>query len=316
MVFLVVIGVLLACNTESKIEEEVAGIQVDFTIERFDLAFGAATPQELPKLKKAYPFMFSDRYEDAFWIDRMTDTIQVELRQETKKEFPDLKQEKLALKGVFQHLKYYYPNFKTPRVVTTTSNVDYRNKVIVTDTIVLISLDTYLGKDHKFYQGIQKYLRANFERKQIPVDLAKAYAQKHIQQEQNKTLLDEMVYYGKQLYFAKSMLPNTSNAEIMGYTEADFQWAESNESNIWRYFLERELLYSTDSKLPGRFINPAPFSKFQLEEIDKASPGQIGQYLGWQIVNAYMENNAVTLNNMLLQPTEVIFNNSKFKPKR
>ncbi|WP_338731621.1 gliding motility lipoprotein GldB [Mangrovimonas cancribranchiae] len=316
LLFIVLI-ICFSCNKDSGIEKQIAGIDVDFTIERFDLAFKEATPKDLPKLKSAYPFMFPRQYKDAFWVDRMRDTLQQELLEETKKTFPDLKQERQDIESLFQHLKFYFPNaFKVPRVVTTTSNVDYRNKVIVTDTIVLISLDTYLGEDHKFYQGIQKYLRTNFDKSQMSIDLAKKYSENYIYQEQKKTLLDEMIYFGKQLYFAENMLPKKEKHHIIGYAEDDYLWAERNESQIWRYFLERELLFSTDSKLPSRFINPAPFSKFYLEEIDSESPGEIGKYMGWQIVKAYMKNNDVSLKQMLLKSTEDIFNNSKFKPKR
>ena len=84
---------------------------------------------------------------------------------------------------------------------------------------------------------------------------------------------------------------------------------------IWRYFVERELLYDTDPKLLTRFINPAPFSKFDLE-LDSESPGCLGQYIGWQIVNAYMKNNDVTLQQMLSTKAEDIFKNSKFKPRK
>ena len=82
------------------------------------------------------------------------------------------------------------------------------------------------------------------------------------------------------------------------------------------YFVEKELLYSTDSKLPSRFINPAPFSKFYLEDIDSESPGRLGRYIGWQIVRAYMEHNDVPLKDMLMTSPEEIFNNSKFKPRK
>ena len=90
----------------------------------------------------------------------------------------------------------------------------------------------------------------------------------------------------------------------------------ANESYIWRYFIERELLFSTDLKLSGRFITPAPFSKFYLEDIDAESPGRLGQYIGWQIVRAYMQQNDVSLKDMLLKSPEEIFNNSKFKPRK
>jgi hypothetical protein len=41
---------------------------------------------------------------------------------------------------------------------------------------------------------------------------------------------------------------------------------------MWRYFIEKELLYSVDQKLIPRFINMAPFSKFYLE-IDNEGQG-------------------------------------------
>jgi uncharacterized protein YjaZ len=125
-----------------------------------------------------------------------------------------------------------------------------------------------------------------------------------------------MIYFGKQLYFKDLMIPFKTEAQRIGYTEAQLKWAFSNESYIWRYFIERELLFSTDSKLPGRFITPAPFSKFYLEGIDTESPGRLGQYMGWQIVRAYMQQNKVSLKDLLKADSEEIFNNSKFKPRK
>jgi uncharacterized protein YjaZ len=84
---------------------------------------------------------------------------------------------------------------------------------------------------------------------------------------------------------------------------------------MWRYFLEDQLLYSTDSKLANRFINPAPFSKFYLE-IDNESPGRVGAWIGWQIVRSYMKNNEVSLKQLLVMDATEIFNNSKYKPKK
>ena len=93
-------------------------------------------------------------------------------------------------------------------------------------------------------------------------------------------------------------------------------WASANEEQVWRYFIEQELLYSTDGKLAPRFFLPAPFSKFQLELIDIESPGRIGRYMGWQIVRAFMDNNEIGLAEMLSLAGEEIFKKSKYKPKR
>ena len=117
------------------------------------------------------------------------------------------------------------------------------------------------------------------------------------------------------IYFKDKMIPFEPDAEKIGYTQDQLEWAISNESYIWRYFIEKELLYSTDNKLPGRFINPAPFTKFYLE-LDSESPGRLGQYIGWQIVRSYMEHNTIDLFDMLQKDANEIFNDSKFKPRK
>ncbi len=316
--FLVILCVtfFLSCDEESRVEKEIAAVPIDFTVERFDKAFSEANASDLPKLKEAYPFMFPESYSDEFWIKRMQDSLQQELLFESVSAFNDFGNEKMEIEQLFQHLTYYLPEFETPRVITTTSSVDYRNKVIVTDTIVLISIDTYLGSEHKFYSGIQNYLKQNFESDQMVVDVASAYGERYSFQSERKTFLDEMMYYGKILYFMDVMIPFKTDAEKIGYTQEQFEWSQNNEFFIWNYFIDKEMLYDSDAKLPNRFINPAPFSKFYLEIIDNESPGRIGRYIGWQIVKSYMENNEVSLKDMLTEEPIDIFNNSKYKARK
>ncbi|NRR90339.1 gliding motility lipoprotein GldB [Winogradskyella undariae] len=304
----------MSCDEESKVEQEIAKIEVNFNVERFDKAFFESKPEDLPRLKKDYPFFFSSD-PDAFWIEKMGDTLQSELLNDVQDKYPDFDTSKKDLKSLFQHLKYYDKSFSVPRVITLTNDVAYRDKTFVNDSLVLIALDNYLGEDHRFYQNIPMYIAANMQENQIVPDVANGYATKYLFQTSRKRLLDEMIYYGKLLYFKDVMIPFKTDAEKIGYTEAQIKWAEANESQIWSYFIEKELLYSTDSKLPGRFIAEAPFSKFYLE-LDNQSPGRLGQYLGWQIVKAYAGTTGDdVLKIMQLEPEE-IFNKSKFKPKK
>jgi len=316
LLFLLITFVIASCKKDNEVEKAITEINTDVSVERFEQFFGNSSEKDLPKLKQAYPFLFPKKYPNAFWIAKIEDTLQQKLVDEVKKKYPTSNVIEEEISSLFNHLKYYFPEFNLPRVITTTSSVDYRNKVIVTDTLTIVALDTYLGKDHYFYEGIQKFIRANFESSQIVVDMADAYAERYIYQPQRKTLLDEMVYFGKKLYFKDIMLPNKTEAQRMGYTEQEINWAKKNEHYMWRYFVERELLYNNDTKLPMRFINPAPFSKFYLEEIDTNSPGRVGQYMGWQIVKAYMKNNDVSLRDMLKTKPQDIFDNSKFKPRK
>lgn len=316
LILLMIFTVVISCKNENQLEKKIADINIDINVERFDKMFAEASINELPDLKKAYPFMFSNKYEDSYWVARKEDTLQQQLYLEVSKVFNDFNSTEVEIESLFNHLKYYFPEFNPPRIITALSDVDYRNKVIVTDSIALISIDTYLGSNHQFYSSIQKFITQNLTKEQLVVDLAGEYAKKYIYQQQTKTLLDEMIYFGKQLYFKDVVIPFKTEAERIGYSEEQLDWAKANESYIWRYFVERELLFSTDSKLPSRFINPAPFTKFYLEEIDADSPGRLGQYIGWQIVKAYMNQNDVSLKDMLIKSTEDIFNNSKFKPRK
>lgn len=316
LIFSSIILTVFSCKNESRLENSIAKINLDAHIERFDLLFAEINNENLPKLKQAYPFMFSEKYQDSFWIEKAQDTLQKQLFSEVAKTFLNIDETELEIESLFNHLKYYFPEFHTPRIIATTSDVDYRNPIIVTDTIVIIALDTYLGSHHKFYENIPKYLRENLKKEQIVVDLATEYAKKYIYQQSSKTFLDELIYFGKQLYFKDVVIPFKTEGERIGYTKEQLDWAIANESYIWRYFVERELLFSTDAKLASRFITPAPFSKFYLEDIDTESPGRLGQYIGWQIVRAYMQQNEVSLKDMLIKSPEEIFNNSKFKPRK
>ncbi|MCA0133296.1 gliding motility lipoprotein GldB [Winogradskyella alexanderae] len=306
---------ILSCAKDSSFEKEISKIDIDFTIERFDKAVRNASAKDLPKLKEAFPFLFSNQIPDSIWSRRLEDTLQLQLAEEVSKTFQDLKNIKGELTNLFQHLKYYDKTFSTPRVITLTNDVAYRDKTIVTDSIVLIALDNFLGEEHEFYQNIPRYIASNLNKSQISVDVARGYGKNYVYQSARKTFLDEMIYHGKLLHFKDKMIPFKTDAEKIGYTEEQISWAEANESQIWSYFVEKELLYSTDSKLPSRFIMDAPFSKFYLE-LDRESPGRLGQYIGWQIVRAYAERTNEPILSIMQQDPEEIFRESKFKPKK
>ena len=85
--------------------------------------------------------------------------------------------------------------------------------------------------------------------------------------------------------------------------------------NIYNYFVENDLLFSDDNRLDERFLAKAPFSKFYREQ-DNLSPGKIGVWLGWQIVQSYLKHNDVSLQEFLKKDETELFNQSKYKPKK
>ncbi len=101
----------------------------------------------------------------------------------------------------------------------------------------------------------------------------------------------------------------------MDTLKEELDWADANEEQIWRYFVDKELIFDSDTKLSSRFLYPAPFSKFYLE-LDNESPAMLGQYIGWHIVRDYMDKNDVGIQDMLNTDAETIFNKAKYKPKK
>ncbi|RZJ28738.1 MAG: gliding motility lipoprotein GldB [Flavobacterium sp.] len=304
---------ITSCDKKSKAEKAVDEIPMDVKVERFDKAFFETKPQDLNQLKKKYPMFFPTGNDDNVWLEKMNNPMWRELYSEVQKKYSNFEPQKAELEEVLKHIKYYYPKTKTPKIITVISEMDYHNKVIYADSLVLVALELYLGKDHKFYE-FPKYLTQNFEPRQMAPDLATAFLERKIPPPDN-SLISQMVYYGKELYMKDLLLPDYNDAEKIGYKPEQIAWCEEYESYIWRYFVEEKLLYSTDGKLPNRFVNPAPFSKFYLE-IDNDSPGRVGQWIGWQIVRSFMENNNIAPQEMLKLDAREIFERSHYKPKK
>ena len=93
------------------------------------------------------------------------------------------------------------------------------------------------------------------------------------------------------------------------------KWAKENEYFVWTYFIENNILFNPDNNLMNQFIFDAPFSKFYLE-IDNESSEKIGKYIGWQIVKSYMNNNDVSLTELLKTSPTDIYDKSKYKPNK
>ncbi len=312
IVLLVVL--MVSCDKKSKEEKAVEAIPVALKVDRFDQAFFEAKPNELANLKAEYPFFFPEGTPDAVWIDKMQNKDWRALYAEVQKKFPDFNKQTTEIEDLFKHFKYYFPETVMPKIYTVIAEMDYHNKAIYADDKLIIALELYLGKSHQFYP-FPEYLKQNFEERQMMPDIVSSFAVRKIPPPSEKTLLANMIYYGKELYMKDIMLPDYTDAEKMGYTPEQITWSQENESYIWRYFIEEDLLFSTDAKLENRFVNMAPFSKFYLE-IDNESPGRIGQWIGWQIVRSFMENNEVSLQEMLKMDAKQIFERSKYKPKK
>jgi hypothetical protein len=178
---------------------------------------------------------------------------------------------------------------------------------------LLISLDSFLGDT--FYPDLPKYISTNMTKQHLINDVSTKILEKFARKSVDRTLLSEMIYHGKIIYLNKLFSPDEKDFIQFRSTKDKLVWANENERNIWSFFIENDFLFSTKNDLKSRFILFAPFSKFNLD-IDKQSPGSIGKWLGYKIVNSYMKNNNVDVKSLLNQDYYEIFIKSKYKPKK
>lgn len=319
LLYLFVLGLFLVgsgCgNSGSEIRPEIQALPIKLTLNRFDQEFDRLEDHKLELLKDKYPYLFPTQYPDSIWIAKHRDTLQQRLRSEVNDVFRDFEPYRADLELFYKHVAYYFPGAKIPTVITLTNDVDVDNRVVLADSLLFIGLDNYLGPQHEFYQGFSRYIAKDLNPDYIVSDVAESFAISIIPYPKERSFMSRMVYFGKILYLKDMLLPQISDSLKIRYTARELGWAKANEGQIWRYFVERELLYSTDQQLNPSFLDPAPFSKFRLE-LDNESPGRIGRYIGWQIVRAYMSNHSDSPENMISLKGDELFRLSGYKPPK
>ena len=307
--------IVLSCSKEKKSLVDVRNIQTKTVVKRFDQEFYTIQPENLNELKTEFPYLFPQPNPDSVWVNKMQNKDELALFEESQKLYADFSSEEEQLDNLFKHIKYYYPQFNEPKTITILTNVDYENNVVLADSLLFISLDIFLGKDSEIYDNFPDYVKQNYTKDHLIVAVAEKFVARFIPPSSNNNLISRMIQEGKKLALTHAFLPSISEHEIIGYTEDQLIWADLSETEIWKYFVQNEMLYNSDTQLAERFIDEAPFSKFFLE-IDQESPGRIGIWFGWQIVKSYLKNNKVPLQKVMLMDNEEIFNNSKYKPKK
>jgi len=227
----------------------------------FDKAFFETNPNDLQKLKLQYPFFFPQGVSDTVWIEKLQNKDWKDLYREVEKKYSNFSSQTSEIENLFRHIKYYFPQTISPKVYTVIADMDYNNKAIYANDKLVIALELYLGKQHKFYQ-FPEYIKQNFEERQMMPDVVSSFSLCKVPVPIDKTLLSNMIYYGKQLYLKDILLPDYSDAEKLDILLHKINSvSRKSESYIWRYFIDENLLYDSDSRLPNRFINIAPFFK-------------------------------------------------------
>jgi gliding motility-associated lipoprotein GldB len=241
----------------------------------------------------------------------LRDSTMREIYDECQRVFADVSDIQTEVTDAFKYIKYYFPDKKIPRVAMHISG--FNQSVVVTEELLSISIDNYLGADYIYYKDVAySYELQNMTRSKVAPDILLGYIMSEFPVESGKTLLAQLLSRGKIYYLQSVIMPKRTEADIMGYTEEQYDWCKKNEKNMWDYLVSERQLYETSQLVSAKYINPAPFTVNFTQE----SPGQAAIWIGWQIIKSYMDNNpSVTLPELIKNlDYQKILEQSKYKP--
>lgn len=319
---------LFACKREKR-HADLSGIDFDIKIERFDSAFWSLDTtqitEEFAKLTTQYPDItpiYTERIirfghpdssitHDTYKLFRKNEGVQT-LYNEALKIYETVDDIENDLTIAFRRAKYFLPQYPTPRIYCHVSG--FNQSIIVGEEFISLSIDNYLGSNHPLYEqsNIYKYQLPNMHRGKVASDYITAWISSELSSNLSDNLLTHMIHHGKILYIVSVLLPETPEHIIMGYTKEQWDWVKDNEANMWNSLIMTKDLYSTSIIIKNQYINDGPFTKPFTQE----SPGRAGAWLGWQIVESYMQHNPqISIQQLLQQPdAQMILNNSNYRP--
>lgn len=230
-----------------------------------------------------------------------SDTTLLRLMADVEIRFPNLDQVEKGLTEGFEKLKKEVPEIQIPLVYSQISA--FNESVILSDSLLGISLDKYMGEDYPLYRRFYyDYQCRSMRPDRIVPDcfvfyLMSKYA---FPFQEGSCLLDRMLHVGKINYAVQTLLGYRSTGETMGYSTDEEQWCVENERNIWEYMLENKHLHARDPMVIRKYMKPAPFTAFFGEN----APALIGAWMGTRIVSSYMKHHKDVSMPQLLRTTD------------
>ncbi len=321
----------VSCKHKNRFKVDTSDIKVDLRIIPFHKEFFAVQPDSIykyiPKWQKEYG-QFWEVYnyailglgspESADYIKNLKNfrdyCTSLSIMQDVEKVFPEgdnFIEKKLT--DAFAHYKYYFPDKTIPKIYTTITG--FNVSVYTGNDFVGISLEKYLGKDYPLYKELMfdRYKRARMTKDMLPVDVMRAWAVAEFPYNDSvNNLLTNMIYQGRIQYFLKAMMPDAPDTLLWAYTPEQLKWAQAYEKNIWDYLIDKKLLFSSKNIDIKTFTGDAAFTT----PFHKNSAPKAGTWVGYKIVEAFMDNNPDITLAQLMNITDYmqIYNLSYYEP--
>jgi hypothetical protein len=331
----IVFGFLFSCSSKRKIPD-VSNINVPLKVLRFDEdLFSIDTnnvASSIDKLQEKYPTFINDYLYNIMAFPPQPDSVTAGLKlfltdskyktvhDTAEAKFKSFDEQLAQIKRGLQFVKYYFPDYKIPtQVITFIGPIDgYAN--VLTSGGLAVGLQLYLGKNFPTYHSehveeiYADYQSARFEAPYIPVNcLHNILDDMYPDKSAGTPLIEQLIEEGKRMYVINEVLPELADTIKTGYTASQLKGCYDNEAGIWNYFLENNLLYITNQEQIRDYTTDGPTT----QGLGEGSPGNIGLFVGWQIIKKWMSkyDDKKSLGELMQTPAKQIFDEAKYKPR-
>ena len=339
--FLFLAILLAACKSKKNIPN-VSDIKINLAVERFDESFFSIDTtqldQSLNELNRQFPDLLPPFLQTIVGVSDSTGIksffrLYKPVFDSTQKIYKNFDPVKAEIEKAFRYVKYYFPAYKTPaKLIPVVGPMNSLNDLakmangdltpnFIGPDFIGISLQFYLGNNFSLYNNeyfinnvVPLYRSRRFSKEYIVADIMKLVTDDIFPDKSStKPLIEQMIEKGKQWWLMDKFLPETPDFIKTGYTKEQIEWCKENEGLIWSYIVKNENLHTVDPVTIQNYIGEAPFTQGFSQEL---SPGNLGPWIGWQIVKKYADiNSGMKPEAIMLASPKQILEEAKYKPK-
>lgn len=336
---------VVSCRQDNS--PDVSGISVSLSIERFeDDFFGMDTANlssSLDTLYSRYPVFFIDFSQHILGLPPVRDVRDSGMQamnairrfihdyrpiyDSVKKVLPDLSKPHEQIVDGLKHVKFYFPEYDLPaKLITFIGPMDAYfegstggyGDVITTEGLA-VGLQLHLGAGFSMYHtemGLAlypTYISRKFTPDYIPVNCMKNIVDDLFpRQNPDLSLIEQMIEKGKRLYLLDKLMPHADDTLKIGYTGPQLKGCYTNEGLIWNFFVKNGLVYNNDPSLIKNYIGDSP----KTPEFGDDAPGNIGLFVGWQIVKKFAEQHPdISPTDLMNTDPKSLFEKSGYRPR-
>lgn len=203
-----------------------------------------------------------------------------------------IERESQRLRDGLKRMHVIDEDLPVPNVVWMPSGFNFA--VYPTTSQLCIGLDWFMGKEHPIHAELPPsrfpaYRLSRMRPDRMATDALRgwlAVSQQHRIPNKPRAV-DLWLYWGKVMHVLSRCLPDASPAELMNWTQEEWEWAVAHERATWAEMQPQERMFSDQPREVMRWFQEGPFTR--VGNIPQDSPDRLGIFLGWRAMQAALE---------------------------